>query len=275
MSITVADIIRLMEEIAPAQLAETWDNPGLQVGDTAWPVKKILVSLDPTPAVMAHAAEDSVDMLITHHPLLFKPLKSVDLSTPIGAIVGVAIQNTIAVYAAHTNFDSAREGLNDMLATRLGLKNVTVLSPHGKDESDSMDEPRENGLGRIGDLTAATDLDSLCRRLKQNMGLESVRMVGDPGRTVARVAVCSGSGSSLLDRFFSSGADVFITGDIRYHEAREAEDRQAALIDIGHFGSERIMIAQLASRLKKMLGKLHSNVEVITCEAEKDPFIVV
>jgi len=272
MPTTVADIIRLMEEIAPSQLAEGWDNPGLQVGDNARQVKKILVSLDPTPAVMAHAAAVSADMWITHHPLLFRPRKTIDLSTPIGKIIGDAIQNTIAVYAAHTNFDSTREGLNDMLAMRLGLTNVTVLAP--KDQA-APGEHQISGLGRIGDLAEATDLDSLCRKLKKDMDLEFVRMVGDPRRTVARVAVCSGSGSSLLNLFYSSDADVFITGDIRYHDAREAEDRMAALIDIGHFGSERIMIAQLAERLKKMLEKLNSNVEVITCEAEKDPFIVI
>ncbi len=272
MPTTVADVIRLMEEIAPSQLAESWDNSGLQVGDIAWPVKKVLVSLDASPDVMHHAAEASADMLITHHPLLFKPMKTLDLSTPIGKIIGAAIQNTIAVYAAHTNFDSTREGLNDMLAMRLGLTNVSVLAPQ---DPPGIDEDQENGLGRIGDLAEATDLDSLCRKLKKDMDLESVRMVGDPRRKVARVAVCSGSGSSLLPRFFSSDADVFITGDIRYHDAREAEDRMAALIDIGHFGSERIMIAQLAGRLKKMLERLNQNVEVITCETEKDPFIVV
>jgi putative NIF3 family GTP cyclohydrolase 1 type 2 len=160
-----------------------------------------------------------------------------------------------------------------MLAMRLGLKNVSVLAP--QDASEIHGEHQESGLGRIGDLTEATDLDSFCRKLKKDMDLESVRMVGNPRQMVNRVAVCSGSGSSLLDRFFSSDADVFITGDIRYHEAREAEDRMAALIDIGHFGSEHIMIAQLATRLKKMLEQLNPNVEVITCEAEKDPFIVI
>lgn len=275
MPTTVADIIKVMEEIAPIQLAEAWDNPGLQVGHRDWAVRRIMVSLDPTPAVVEQAAEESADMLITHHPLLFHPLKSVDLSTPVGGIVGVAIQNTIAVYSAHTNFDSAVEGLNDMLAMRLGLMNVTVLAPRVDDASGGLDEDMKNGLGRIGDLPEPTALPSLCRMLKQTLGLEHVRMVGDSRRKVSRVALCTGSGSELLDRFFSSDAQLFITGDVRYHDARDAEDRQTALIDIGHFGSEHIMVAELANRLKKMLERLHPDVEVITCKLERDPFVVV
>lgn len=275
MSATVADIVDVMEGIAPTQLAEAWDNPGLQVGDHRWPVKKIMVALDPTLAVLNHAAEASVDMLITHHPLLFRPLKSVDLATPIGGIIGTAVRNTIAVYAAHTNLDSAREGLNDMLAARLGLTNVTVLSPTGDEAPTEVVEIDGNGLGRIGDLPKATDPLSLCRTLKRELGLESVRMAGDTTQEVGRVAICTGSGGSLLDRFFSSGADAFITGDVRYHEARDAEDRQAVLIDIGHFGSEHIMVSKLGGRLREMLGRTYPDVEVITCEVEKDPFVIV
>lgn len=275
MPTTVEDIIEVMEEIAPAHLAETWDNPGLQVGHRGWPVKKILISLDPTPDVMNHAAEASADMLITHHPLLFRPLKSVDLSTPIGGIVGAAIKNTIAVYAAHTNLDSVVDGLNDMLAMRLGLNNVSALAPHVGETAETFTEKQQNGLGRIGNLPEATDVVSLCRTLKNILGLESVRMVGEPQQTVGRVAICTGSGSSLLERFFSSDADLFITGDVGYHDAREVEDRKTALIDIGHFGSEHIMVDKLGERLRKLLGRLHPNVEVITCEVEKDPFVVL
>ena len=275
MHATVEKIIKAMEVIAPIRLAETWDNPGLQVGDSTWPVKKILISLDPTPLVINYAAEESVDMLITHHPLLFQPLKAIDLSTPIGGVIGTAIQNSIAVYAAHTNLDSVSDGLNDMLAGRLELKEVTVLSPHGNDAPNSPTGRQETGLGRIGNLPVPADLISLCRTLKHVLDLDNVRLVGDETRRVERIALCTGSGSSLLDRFYSSGADVFITGDVRYHDARDAENQGAALIDIGHFGSEHIMVGHLASRLIKMLSKMFLDVEVLTYEFEKDPFVAV
>ena len=275
MQATVEKIIKAMEVIAPIRLAETWDNPGLQVGNSTWSVKKILISLDPTPHVINYAAEESVDMLITHHPLLFQPLKAVDLSTPIGGIIGTAIQNSIAVYAAHTNLDSVSDGLNDMLAGRLELKEVAALSPHVNDAPDSPAERQKTGLGRIGNLPVSTDLISLCRTLKHVLDLDNVRLVGDETRRVERIALCTGSGSSLLDRFYSSGADVFITGDVRYHDARDAENQGAALIDIGHFGSEHIMVGHLARRLIKILAKMFPDVEVLTYEGEKDPFVAV
>lgn len=268
MTTVVADIMRLLEEIAPMDLAESWDNPGLQVGRADWPVEKILVSLDPTPKVMTRAVEASVDLLITHHPLIFRPLKSIDLSSPVGKIINAAVENTIAVCAVHTNYDSAVDGLNDALMARIGLKNVSVLSPHAQDDVSC-------GLGRIGDLPNPTDLLSLCRTLKKTLGLKSVRMIGDSKMQASRIAVCSGSGSGLLERFFSSDAQVFITGDIRYHDAREVEDRGRALIDIGHFGSEHIMVTQVAERLKRILSERQIRVEVFGCEEEKDPFVLV
>lgn len=274
MTATVADIIKVLDEIAPTQLAEKWDNPGLQVGDHRWTVKKIMVSLDPTPGVMKHAAESSADMLITHHPLVFQPLKSVDLATPIGSVIGAAISESIAVYAAHTNLDNVADGLNDMLAECLDLANVAVMAPHGEHPADNVDKAR-NGLGRIGELREPTDILSLCRTLKTALELDNVRIAGDTTVKASKVALCTGSGGSLLGTFFQSGADVFITGDVRYHEARDIEDRRSAMIDIGHFGSEHIMVSRLGERLGKILAVRHPGVEVITCEIEKDPFVVV
>jgi dinuclear metal center YbgI/SA1388 family protein len=275
MSATVAEIIEALEAIAPTHLAEPWDNPGLQVGNRRWPVKKILISLDPTPHVLNYAAGSGVDMVITHHPLLFKPLKSIDLSTPLGGILCKAIQKSIAVYAAHTNLDSAQAGLNDMLADCLALKNVTVLAPRSDVAIDAGSVAGGIGLGRIGELSEPKDLLSVCETLKHSLNLENVRLVGDKKSRISRVALCTGSGSSLLDRFFSSGADVYITGDVRYHDARDAEDRGTSLIDIGHFGSEHLMVDRLADRLRKVIGNSFPDVEIRAFEGEKDPFVVV
>jgi dinuclear metal center YbgI/SA1388 family protein len=274
MNATVDDIIKVLDEIAPEKLAQNWDNPGLQVGDRNWRVEKIMISLDPTPGVVQHAAEASADMLITHHPLIFQPLKQVDLASPVGSVIGNAVRNAIAVYAAHTNLDSVADGLNDMLAACLGLRNVTALAPDIEHAAEGVD-PETNGLGRVGELPEPTDLLSLCRTLKKELNLDNVRIAGYTTGKVSRVALCTGSGGGILSSFFRSGADVFITGDVRYHEARDVEDRQSAMIDIGHFGSEHIMVSRLGLRLRKMLAARHPGVEVLTCEIEKDPFVVV
>lgn len=272
METTVADIIGIMEKLAPLRLAEAWDNPGLQVGCIDWPVKKVMVALDPSLEVMGNAIEESADMLITHHPLLLSPIKSVDMGTPIGRIIGMAIRNHLSIFSAHSNLDSAADGLNDILVSRIGMKNVSILDTD--DTAATFSTENATGLGRIGDLPGQTDLASLCRHLKQTLHLESVRMVGSPQLPVSRVAVCTGSGSSLMDRFFESDAQVYITGDIRYHAARDAEERALALIDIGHFNSEHLVVKILSDRLKELLQTIDSDISVHACEAEKDPFIV-
>ena len=272
MTSTVADIIGVMDSLAPQYLAETWDNPGLQVGSYDWPVKKVMVALDPSLKVLKNSIEEAADMLITHHPLLLKPIRSIDMGTPVGRIIGMAIQNHLSVFSAHTNLDSAVDGLNDILASHIGLKNVSILD--ADDETLASSSENMYGLGRIGNLSCQTDLSSLCRFLKQTLHLESIRMIGSPQLPVSRVAVCSGSGSSLLDRFFKSGAHVFITGDVKYHDARNAEEMGVALIDIGHFHSEHLVVKSLSIRLSELLQTIDPDISIHACEVEKDPFIV-
>lgn len=273
MTITVADIMHIMEDLAPLKLADSWDNPGLQVGHDVWPVNKLMVALDPTPEVINDAVDKGMDMLITHHPLIFNPIKSVDLGTPIGNSIHVAVQNRLAIYSAHTNLDSVKDGLNDMLVSRIGLIDVSVLeadSPATTSSTESMD-----GLGRIGSLSREISLAELCRHLKQTLHLDTIRRIGSPDQKVKRVAVCTGSGSGLLESFFSSGAHVYITGDIRYHDARKAEERGNALIDIGHFNSEHVMVGALCDRLTERLADKDQPISVTACEIEKDPFVIL
>lgn len=273
MAATVADIIGIMEKIAPRKLAETWDNPGLQIGGVDWPVKKIMIALDPSLEALNNAIEKSADMLITHHPLFFSPIKSIDMSTPAGRIINMALHNQLSVFSAHTNLDSAADGLNDILVSRMGLKNVSILDID--DSADTIPAENMSGLGRVGDLPTQTDLISLCRHLKKILQLESVRMIGSSRLAVNRVAVCGGSGSSLLDRFFRSGAQAYITGDVRYHDARTVEERGLALIDVGHFNSEHLVVNVLRDRLTELLRPLDPDISVLACKVEKDPFIIL
>lgn len=279
MTATVRDIISLMETIAPLQLAERWDNPGLQLGSVNWPVRKIWTALDPCPEVVEAACRHHVDMLITHHPLLFNPIKSIDIDTPTGQMIARAVQHRLTIYTAHTNLDSVADGLNDILAHRLGLKETTALQALAvrdeKPADDARAATRPQGLGRIGDLMEKTRLKAFALHIKKTLGLRHVVMIGDPDLWVRRVAVCTGSGSGLLDAFFASGAQVYVSGDLRYHDARNAEANHVGLVDIGHFASEHLMVAAVCDRLVKACAARNIPVEVEACDIEQNPFVVL
>ncbi len=283
MKANVADIIAMMDMIAPPDLAEDWDNVGLQVGLAEWNVDKIWIALDPTPQVMAAACNNHVDLLITHHPLIFKPLKSVDLNKAIGSIINQAIQNKTAIFAAHTNLDTVSGGVNDVLSERIGLMNTTVLvKPAGtgrlNNETKAYDTyplvtaERHNGLGRVGKLEKDMCLKDFSGVVRERLGLENIRVVGNPGLRVFKAAVCSGSGSGLMGHFFSSGAQVYISGDIGYHNARDVESANLGLIDLGHFASEHLIIDSVVTRLRKMTADSKMDICIEGCTIERDPF---
>ena len=263
----VADIIELMNQLAPPHLAQTWDNSGLQVGDPNWLVKKVWVALDPLPEVVEMACSADVDLLITHHPLIMTPLKSLDLERYPGQIVNRAIVSRLALFCAHTNFDSVREGLNDILCERIGLTDISVL----EENENSVEE----GIGRIGRLPLVQSLESFAKQVKNRLGLSWLRLVGDSRMEVKKAAVCTGSGGSLMKLFLASDADVYITGDLKYHNARDAEAAGRALLDIGHFPSEHLMVEPVAQRLQTLLDAAGAQMIVEACDFEKDPFVLI
>jgi dinuclear metal center YbgI/SA1388 family protein len=273
MALTVGDIIRTVEELAPRELAESWDNAGLQVGSGDWPVKSVWVALDPLPQVVTAACRADVDLLITHHPLIFKPLKSIDCTTPTGDIIYSALRHHLAIYSAHTNLDSAADGVNDTLARRIGLCNLGVLKQGGGGgtDVDGQEQLAVQGLGRTGDLPRETTLASLADEVKKSLDLKSMAIAGDPALLVNKVALCSGSGASLLGDFFASGAQVYISGDLRYHDARAVETAGRGLIDIGHFASEHLIVEVLAGKLTDMLNRSNADVSIEACRLEQDP----
>jgi dinuclear metal center YbgI/SA1388 family protein len=281
MTVTVRDIISLMEEVAPPRLAESWDNAGLQIGKRSWPVSRIMTALDPSPQVIDDALNRNVDLLITHHPLLFTPLKAIDLDTAIGALVARAVTRRLAVYAAHTNLDSVCGGLNDELARRLELVDLSPLVPApaavaGHDPGGrAAAAAKSEGLGRVGTLPKQIPLLQLGLRLKGLLPADHVRMVGNAEMMVQRVAVCSGSGASLLDAFYASGAQVYISGDLGYHHARTAEAIGVGLLDIGHFASEHLVTTTLSGLLEKQCADHGISVSIHPCDIEKNPFVVL
>lgn len=281
MGTTVANIIQIMNELAPPLLAEEWDNVGLQIGDSRQKVRCIWIALDPSPEVVKAACQEKVDLLITHHPLIFKPLTSIDFDTPGGSIIKMATHHKLAIFSAHTNLDIVRHGVNDVLAKRLGLRNLAVLQPVKVGEQAKTDVApltggeAEYGIGRTGSLAKASSLKSLVSMVKKRLKLNYVKVAGDLEMKVTRVAICSGSGSSLMQAFLASKAQAYISGDIHYHDAREAETANRAIIDIGHFPSEHLMIDALAQQLGKVISKHGIEAEIMACDIEKDPFKII
>lgn len=272
----VAEIIELMEKVAPGALAEPWDNVGLQLGSQHWPVELIWVALDPDPRVIRAAAQAGVDLLIAHHPLILEPLKRLDLDTPWGAAMGIAIRHQLAIFSAHTNLDAARGGINDLLAQHLELGDLSpLISLPSRDETGAefgQTVPQAAGMGRIGWLAQPFSLMGFGAKVKQAFPSAASRVVGDRDITVEQVAVCSGSGGGLLPQFLASRAQVFVTGDIKYHQAREIELAGKALIDIGHFASEHIFIDPLVERLRSLLPAGEQGCQIEACLMENDPF---
>jgi dinuclear metal center YbgI/SA1388 family protein len=269
----VSDITAIIERWAPPALAEHWDNCGLQVGSYHWPVKKIWVALDPLYRVIEAAAGKNIDLVITHHPMTIKPLSTIDVNTPLGKVIEKAIITRTAIYAAHTNLDSASDGINDILARAFGMTDCLALAP-ALDPTTRTNGP-QTGLGRIGRIHPAVPVERFVEKLKAVLNIDTVKIAGDRKIMLDKVAVCSGGGGGLLEAFFNSDAQAYISGDMRYHDARAAEDMGKLLIDVGHFPSEHVVVKTLVERLKNEMAGYDWPVQVEGCPWEKEPFVTI
>ena len=228
---TVGDILDFLETLAPQSMKMDWDNVGLLCGGRNRPVTKVLVALDPFGPVCREAADWGAELIVTHHPLIFQPLKAVTEDTALGRSVQLLCAAGISAINAHTNLDCAPGGVNDVLAARLGLSEVRVLSPMGLDE-----QGREWGLLRAGAVTPQP-LTAFLSLVKARLGCEGLRYV-DGGRPVHWVAVGGGAcGSELMDAV-QAGCDTFVTADLSYHQFLDAKGKGINLIDAGHFPTE-------------------------------------
>lgn len=368
-SVRVQDINGLLNRLYPPGYAEEWDNVGLQVGDPQARVEKILVCLDPTRDALELARAESAQLLISHHPLIFRPLKNLTPSDATGRLVWQAARDGLAVISLHTNLDRACPGLNDWLAEQLRISDAVPLQA-GRDpqlfklvvyvpaehvepvaealfaagagqignydrcsfrtpgtgsfrpgvaaqpfigrqgETEHCSEfrlevlvPAERldqvtrkmlkahpyeevaydllplanrrsdiGLGRIGRLEQPVVLEAFVGQVKAALGCESLRWVGEPDRQVAKVALCGGSGASLLAEALRQGADVLVTGDVKYHDARSAQEMNIGLIDAGHFATEQLMVARLVEVLRQEMSERNWAVQMIPMSGETDPF---
>ncbi len=241
--------MRTIEEDFPKSLAVDWDNVGLLVGDEEAEIRKVLINLDVTDAAVERAVKEGADLILTHHPLLFRPLKTVTEQDFIAARVRKLIRNDINYYAMHTNFDIA--GMADQNAVDLSLREPEVL-----EELGTYEDGRAYGLGRIGLLPEEMTLKELAGHVKDVMKLDAVRVYGDPERKVLRVGVSSGAGKSAVNDALRKHADVLITGDLDYHTAIDADARGLAMIDAGHYGTEFTYISFMEKYVKEKFPEL-------------------
>lgn len=364
----IQDLVGLVHSLYSPELAEDWDNVGLQVGDPGAPLERVVVSLDPCLPALRAARDAGAQALVTHHPLLLRPLKRLSPDDTIGKTIWTAVQSGIAIVCAHTNLDCAVDGLNRWLADQLGVQQsvplqpaagdylkLVVFVPVGHEESlaeavfsagagaigaydrcsfrssgwgtfragegtdpfigeagrtEQVEElrletivprrqlqrvlekmlkahpyeevaydliPLQNrvpgaGLGRIGRLAAEMPLNDFADRVKSALGCSHLRLTGAGNRTVHKIALCGGSGAGLLHTAHRQGADVLVTGDVKYHDARLAEQLGIDLIDAGHFATEKVMIGKVAETLNRVARQRHWDILFDTFTGEQDPF---
>lgn len=363
---TNSDVFKLIEDLAPLDKAYDWDNVGLQIGSNRQQTTKIMITLDVLETVVDEAIEKKVDLIIAHHPLLFKPLKQIDLHTPEGRIISKLIRHDISVYAAHTNLDVVKYGVNDMLARKLDLKKTKPLITLGNEklykyvvyvpishqndvkqilgdagageqgdynhcsfqiegegsfrpltgadpfigkvgELVKVDEvkieaivsesklenvvnsvkathpyeepafdiiPLKNkgeswGLGRIGEVSTATNFKQYVKQVKEKLDLTDVRVIGSLNKKIKKIAIVGGSGEKYIHAAKKAGADVYITGDMSFHSAQDAWQMDLAVIDAGHY-IEKIMKEETRDYLQKQLAVF--DVEVTVSKVGTDPF---
>lgn len=251
---TVGEIADLFEEIAPKSAALSWDNPGLLVGSRSWTVGKVYIALDCTDEVIDHAIEAGADLIVTHHPLIFSPVKSVVAEDFIGKRIIRMIEHRIALFAMHTNFDICRMG--PLVAGRLNLSDMVPLVPCGSLDASSADAGTggfacgSTGLGGIGTLETDMTLEQLSLYVKKSLGLPGLKTFGDQKMRVHRIAFLPGSGKSDIDTAIAAGADCYITGDVDHHSGIDAVEKGIAVIDAGHWGMEHFFIEYVDLFLK-------------------------
>jgi len=367
MSLTVAELIKLINDLAPPGLAEEWDNVGLQVGDLTQTVHRVLVSLDVDERVIDEAVSQKADMIISHHPMFFHPVKNILFHHPLGKEVRKLIKNDISVFSAHTNLDIAPGGINDFLAELLNLAEVELLAETREDKllklvvfvpCDYLEQVRnaiseagaghigqyshctfaapgegtflplegtnpfigergkiektaeyrletivpshmvnpvleamikshpyeevaydiyptalegtKYGLGRIGNLSRPVSLEQLAGIVKETLGINVLRVVGNLEQLISKVAVCGGAGMSLLSAARNKGAQCLITGDSKYHEGQNALAQGIAVIDAGHYATEALFMPRLAMKLKNTLAVC--GVNVLTSQINTNPW---
>jgi len=258
--ITVSNLCNFLDKFAPPGLAAEWDNVGLLVGDRAQKVERMMTCLTITPQVAAEAIGGRADLIVTHHPLPFKPLKRLTTDEPAGRILLDLIRAGIAIHSPHTAFDSAADGINQQLAAGLGLASIQPLLP-------AVGFSEGLGSGRCGSLPNEQTLAQLATRLKQFLKISGLHAVGHLQMPIRRAAVACGSAGEFLSAAIEQGCQVLVTGETRLHTCYEADACGVGLLLAGHYASERFGVERLA----EILAREFSAVEIWASREETDP----
>ncbi len=224
----VSSIIDLLNDEVKLKNHESWDNSGLQLGSMKVNINKIMLTLDISKEAADYAVHKKADLIISHHPLFFGSIKKIDLDTYDGQIINMLLKKNINVYSIHTSYDMADKGVTYNLAEKLNILNYQVLHPVNIDKS---------GYGGIGDINPANIIE-FAEHVKESLGAGHVKLYCNNEKTVKRVAFCGGSGSEFIADAIRQNADVYISGDIKYHQAQEALKNGLCIIDAGHYNTE-------------------------------------
>lgn len=254
-------VSEFLNALYPEELASNFDNGkiGLQIGSNNKDIKKVMIALDATNVVIDEAINKNCDLLITHHPTIFYPLLSINYDSLIGKKLVKVIENKLNIYSMHTNFDVAVGGMNDILANKIGLNNITAQS----------DVITEGCLIRIGDIVS-TPLDEFAIKVACALNEQGVKIVGNPKKMISKVGIVGGAGSSEIDLAMKLDCDCLITGEVRHHQALEAVENNFAIIEVNHF-VESLFKKPLLNILKNQFPEL----EIILSEEEKNPFTLI
>ncbi len=252
-------LIEIIESISPSDMAESWDNCGWQVKCTGETVKTVLVALEVTHQVIDEAVAEGAELILTHHPMLFSGIKKVDEGDVAGGYLFRLIQNGISVYSCHTSFDRASGGNNDYLGELLGLENIRPFDA-------------DNGFCRKGETPFEITLAELTHRAADAFSIDEshFRSVGDPSTSIATVGWCTGAGSEFIRDAFDEGCDLYITGDVKYHEAQNAREMGICVLDAGHYGTEKIFTENMAEQLRRKC--FDEDLDVLESSRDLNPF---
>ncbi len=254
-------VIDVIERAYPKEYALEWDNVGLLIGRDDKEVKSIYIALDATDEVIEAAVSEGADMLVTHHPLIFRGVKKIHNRDFIGNRILKLIKNDISYYAMHTNYDVCRMG--KLAGEMMGFEDQEVLEVTCEGEGLA-------GIGEIARLTKKITLQECAKAVKTAFGLSHVKIYGDMEKKITKAAICPGSGKSVIAKAVEKGADVLITGDIGHHEGIDSLERNLAVIDAGHYGLEHIFIEDMARYFNGNL----SGVKIMTAPAVH-PFQII
>ncbi len=257
----VKDLINFLAKEIPFDLAETWDNVGFQCGREQAPVNKIVLALDPTKAAIDFAIKHQAQLLVTHHPLIFSPLKKVVLSDPVGELLIKLIKHDLNLLVLHTNLDSIKDGVSAALLKRLGIEGQGIIKEGKRPDT---------GFGYWGFLERPLEKDEFIDLVYQKIRPSCIRATGRTSK-IHKIGVCGGSGAELIPYCLQQNIDALVLGEIKYHAARNYEYAPILIVEVGHYESEKFVLTVLKEKIGKFIQQRQEEVEIFIFE-EKSPY---